>query len=75
MDNGSGVPWPAESPDGDGLSFAAYSAARECFLARLRADSELRRLQALWVMPAASIGQATRRIGRPTRLRGPLNRG
>jgi hypothetical protein len=50
------------SPDGDGLGFAAYSAARERFFARLRAESELRRLEALWAMAEAIIVQVERRM-------------
>jgi hypothetical protein len=65
MDSGSGVPWPAEPPDGDRLGFAAYSAARERFLARLRADSELRRLEQLWAMPAATGEHVTAALDDP----------
>lgn len=32
----------------DALSYEAYRAARERFLARLRADSEISRLEAAW---------------------------
>jgi hypothetical protein len=39
---------PAEARKDDGLSYKAYRAARERFFARLRADSEVRRLEALW---------------------------
>jgi hypothetical protein len=53
----------AGSLAGDVLSFEAYSAARERFFARLRAESELRRLEALWAMPAAIIEQGDRRPG------------
>lgn len=38
-------PRPAE------LSYAAYRAARERYFARLRADAELRRLEAAWNAP------------------------
>jgi hypothetical protein len=38
----------AEADRPEGLSFEAYRSARERFLARLRADSEVRRLEALW---------------------------
>jgi hypothetical protein len=65
MDDGSRVPWPAEPPDGDGLSFAAYSAARERFLARLGADSELGRLEQLWAMPAATGEHVTTALDDP----------
>jgi hypothetical protein len=41
---------PAGRTD-DGLSYEAYQAARERFLARLRADWETRRLEALWRTP------------------------
>jgi hypothetical protein len=45
----------------DGLSYEAYRAARERFLARLRADSETSRLEALWRTPT------TPEDGRPQR--------
>jgi hypothetical protein len=34
------------------VSFGAYCSARERFFARLQADSELRRLEKAWSMPA-----------------------
>jgi hypothetical protein len=39
------------------LCFEAYQAARERFFAKLRADCELRRLEALWAVPAGTIEQ------------------
>jgi hypothetical protein len=33
-------------------SFVAYSSARDRFFATLRADSEVRRLEKAWTMPA-----------------------
>jgi hypothetical protein len=44
--------------DHDTLSFEAYSATRERFLATLRADSELRRLERLWAIPATTDAAA-----------------
>lgn len=42
----------------DALSFAAYESARERYLARLRADSEVRRLEVAWRLPAAVPARA-----------------
>ena len=39
---------PAGAERPDELSYEAYRSARERFLARLRADSEVGRLEALW---------------------------
>jgi hypothetical protein len=52
---------PAEARKDDGLSYEAYRAARERFFARLRADSETRRLEALRRTPT------TPEDGRPHR--------
>jgi hypothetical protein len=58
-----------EGPDGagsldavdDALSYAAYASARERFLARLHEDSQMRRLEAAWRLPAAVRPRASGR--------------
>jgi hypothetical protein len=41
--------------DGPATTFEEFAAARERFFAHLRADSEIRRLEALWRLPAATV--------------------
>ena len=50
---------PGEARKDDGLSYGVYRAARERFLARLRADSETRRLEALWRTTGSHASGAT----------------
>jgi hypothetical protein len=40
-----------------GASYDDYRAARERFLERLRVDSEIRRLEKAWRLPAARAGR------------------
>ena len=51
----------ARPPD-DAPTFADFLAARERYFAHLRADTEARRLEALWRLPAAAA--ETIRAGR-----------
>ena len=57
---------PGEARKDDGLSYGAYRAARERFLARLRADSELRpETEQLWAMPPATAEHVTAALDDP----------
>jgi hypothetical protein len=52
IDGGPGGAGSLDAVD-DALGYAAYQSARERFFARLREDSQVRRLEAAWRLPAA----------------------